>query len=277
MYEYIRECLEVMQTRAIYMQSSASTALKKFNDTWAPMFFSHHARYFVRLFMATLSGSQEPIIWSRRNSNAQNEEIKEETLKWFYKWGAEYLINNNIITNTSVAALSALLNQQWGHFVAKSSPELKEVFASFKFHLCHLTQQGLQEVNEALIDNGMIRKINYTTHAEDAAIFALARVCYNKAFATAITAILRIVPSEAAVERTFSAQGLIQTDIRNRLSDDTVMDELTIKFNQRALYEDINQLHIAHVRELDVDAEYDDSDNEDELNAEDAEDDDVNN
>jgi hypothetical protein len=228
MYDYIRECLETMQERAIYMKSSAAEALKKFNDTWAPMFFSHHARYFVRLFMAILSGSQDAIIWNRHHSAAQYETVTEEILQWFYKWGANYLINNNLITGTNPNDLSALLHTQWDQFVAKTSPELTQVFGSFRFHMCRLTNQGLNEVNEALTDNGIIRKINYTTHAEEAAIIALGRVIHNKALTTAITALLQIVPSEAAVERTFSAQGLIQTDIRNRLGDDAVMDELRL-------------------------------------------------
>jgi hypothetical protein len=41
--------------------------------------------------------------------------------------------------------------------------------------------------------------------------------------------------SEAAVERTFSAQGLVHTDLRNRLGDATVEAEMFIKFNQRTV------------------------------------------
>jgi len=47
-------------------------------------------------------------------------------------------------------------------------------------------------------------------------------------------AIMAIVPSEAAVERTFSAQGLIQTKLRNRLCANSVNNELSIKFNNKA-------------------------------------------
>jgi hypothetical protein len=47
----------------------------------------------------------------------------------------------------------------------------------------------------------------------------------------AAVAILSVCGSEAAVERTFSAQGLVHSDLRNRLGDATVEAEMFIKFN----------------------------------------------
>jgi hypothetical protein len=51
----------------------------------------------------------------------------------------------------------------------------------------------------------------------------------------AAVAILSVCASEAAVERTFSAQGLVHSDLRNRLGDATVEAEMFIKFNQRTV------------------------------------------
>jgi len=51
----------------------------------------------------------------------------------------------------------------------------------------------------------------------------------------AAVAILSVCGSEAAVERTFSAQGLVHTDLRNRLGNATVEAEMFIKFNHRTL------------------------------------------
>lgn len=48
-------------------------------------------------------------------------------------------------------------------------------------------------------------------------------------------ALLSITASEASVERTFSAQGLVHSDLRNRMTDDKIEDEMFIKFNERAL------------------------------------------
>ena len=45
----------------------------------------------------------------------------------------------------------------------------------------------------------------------------------------AAVALLSVSASEAAVERTFSAQGLVHSDLRNRMSGDTVESEMFIK------------------------------------------------
>src|ERR1700722_572454 len=49
------------------------------------------------------------------------------------------------------------------------------------------------------------------------------------------TALLSIVPSEAAVERSFSIQDLEHSKRRNRLLDDNVEREMFIRFNTSAL------------------------------------------
>ena len=48
-------------------------------------------------------------------------------------------------------------------------------------------------------------------------------------------ALLSITASEAAVERSFSMQGIVHSDRRNRLLNSSVQDEMFIKFNHRAL------------------------------------------
>jgi hypothetical protein len=48
-------------------------------------------------------------------------------------------------------------------------------------------------------------------------------------------ALLSVTASEAAVERTFSAQAAVHTKKRNRLHSDTVEAEMLLKFNQRQL------------------------------------------
>ena len=51
----------------------------------------------------------------------------------------------------------------------------------------------------------------------------------------AAVALLSVCASEAAVERTFSAQGLVHSDLRNRLGDAIVEAEMFIKFNKRTV------------------------------------------
>jgi len=48
-------------------------------------------------------------------------------------------------------------------------------------------------------------------------------------------ALLSLSASEAAVERSFSAQGNVHTKLRNRMEETSVQDEMFIKFNSRLL------------------------------------------
>lgn len=48
-------------------------------------------------------------------------------------------------------------------------------------------------------------------------------------------ALLSLTPSEAAVERSFSAQGNVHTKLRNRMAEQSVQDEMLIKFNSKLL------------------------------------------
>jgi hypothetical protein len=53
--------------------------------------------------------------------------------------------------------------------------------------------------------------------------------------ATAAIALISLVASEAVVERSFSAQGMVHRKKRNRMTDDHVEDEMFIKFNSNSL------------------------------------------
>jgi hypothetical protein len=58
---------------------------------------------------------------------------------------------------------------------------------------------------------------------------------YTIELAVVACALLRMPASEAAVERSFSAQGAVHSKIRNRLGDQTVEDEMFVSFNHNAL------------------------------------------
>ena len=51
-------------------------------------------------------------------------------------------------------------------------------------------------------------------------------------------ALLCVAGSEAAVERSFSAQDTVMTKKRNRLSDQSVQDEMFIRFNMSVVNDD---------------------------------------
>jgi hypothetical protein len=63
-------------------------------------------------------------------------------------------------------------------------------------------------------------------------------------------ALLSITASEAAVERTFSRQGLIHSKLRNLLSDESVRMQMFFSFNTRAM-EQPNRHHAPSYKELD--------------------------
>ena len=49
--------------------------------------------------------------------------------------------------------------------------------------------------------------------------------------------IFSICPSEACVERSVSAQGLLHSDLRARLSDSTIEALMSVRMNVRRLYD----------------------------------------
>ena len=58
---------------------------------------------------------------------------------------------------------------------------------------------------------------------------------YSGELSAVAAALLSITASEAAVERSFSAQGAVHTKKRNRLLDHSVQNEMFVKFNRSAL------------------------------------------
>jgi hypothetical protein len=69
--------------------------------------------------------------------------------------------------------------------------------------------------------------------------------------AHAAVAILAVAASEASVERTFSAQDAVHTKKRNRLLDESVEEEMFIKFNTRAMQRKPHTSHLGSYIELD--------------------------
>jgi hypothetical protein len=69
--------------------------------------------------------------------------------------------------------------------------------------------------------------------------------------AHAAAAILSVAASEASVERTFSAQDAVHTKKRNRLLDESVEEEMFVKFNTRAMQRKPHTSHLGNYIELD--------------------------
>jgi len=73
------------------------------------------------------------------------------------------------------------------------------------------------------------------------------------------TALLSLSASEAAVERTFSAQGLVHSELRNSLKDEAVQAEMMLKFNTTSAHEPAAAAHFGCI-EMTPDSSKEDED-----------------
>ena len=133
--------------------------------------------------------------------------------RWFFDFAAEYAVywKTSEAASRSAAAETALL--EWSDFNGRAGcfdrvdEEVRMLRAS------HSTR-GSQ------FDPRTVWRL----HLLEAPVISQAAI-----------ALLSVAGSEAAVERTFSAQGLVHSSRRNRLADEAVEAEMFIKFNHRVV------------------------------------------
>ena len=138
---------------------------------------------------------------------------------WFTSWGVEFLHHYHLSDSDNAAAISSLLFAQHSDFAAREG-----VFSSFN------TYQGLDQMPQA--SHGAAQRARYAT------VLCIWRRYLNGAaieLATCALALLSVTASEAAVERSFSRQGLIHSKLRNRSYDESVHLQMCFAFNSRAL------------------------------------------
>ena len=129
----------------------------------------------------------------------------------------------------------------WGIKYAKQfipADELESELKSFDIQLLHyMSKQGVF----ASVDEMRHKYVgSYGRKGSKGACMFWAFYSYTAPLLSRVaTALLSITPSEAAVERSFSAQGVVHSDRRNRLSNDNIEHEMFIKFNSRALSQQI--------------------------------------
>jgi hypothetical protein len=140
----------------------------------------------------------------------------QDARRWFIDFAAQYALYWHIAdsSDADLASVKRSALREWSNFLGR-------------------TQGTCFDRLDSDIED--LRKV----HSDSPAAFA--RAVWNLYLADApiisyaAVAILSVCGSEAAVERSFSAQGLVHTDLRNRLGDTTVENEMFIKFNQRTL------------------------------------------
>ena len=144
---------------------------------------------------------------------------KHSASDWFATWGVKFLAHYKLSDADNPSHISSLLFQQLSDFSARVG-----VFSSFN------TYQGLDSLPQAT--HGAAQRIRREL------LLRIWRKYLNGSateLAHCALALLAITASEAAVERSFSRQGLIHSDLRNRSSDQSVYSQMCVAFNYRAL------------------------------------------
>jgi hypothetical protein len=150
--------------------------------------------------------------------SAGAEEFKDKlsaAKRWFRDYAVDYAMYWKVASSSDRRQLERAALQEWSDFEGCAPGSC--------FDRRHEDVRKLREHHASLKQPFNARAV-WNLYLTDAPIISHAAV-----------SILCAGASEAAVERTFSAQGLVHTDRRNRLADVAVEAEMFIKFNARAV------------------------------------------
>ena len=135
--------------------------------------------------------------------------------QWLADFASQYAVYWTLSTAATVQEARSLLTDEYSAFVGRRAGSC---FANL--------QDDINEIRAAHV----LQKRQFDPKAVWALYLDSAPV-----LAHAAIALLSIAGSEACVERSFSAQGTVHNDRRNRLKDSMVEAEMFIKFNRLAL------------------------------------------
>ena len=139
--------------------------------------------------------------------------------QWCFAAGAKFLAHYRLSVDVDEQRISRVLAQQFSALISKSG-----VFADIDEHKQSMQRQQLSAAD---------RSSEHSTW-DARPVWGLYRLTATE-LALWAQALLSVTASEAAVERSFSAQGIVHSDSRNRLQDESVQDEMMCKFNRRPL------------------------------------------
>jgi hypothetical protein len=168
--------------------------------------------------------------------NGFTDEQKAEASSWFITWGVEYLSYYHLANTDDRAAIEVTLLQQYGQFRRKTNAFAQMESDHQKLSTAH---------NEEQLKKPVKARRRYNPRDTWSLITA-------DELATLALALLSVTASEAAVERSFSRQGLVHSKLRNRLADDSVHMQMFFSFNTRAL-EQPDRHNGASVQEMEDD------------------------
>ena len=225
------------------MSYCALAGLRKFNDDeFKPISHDANARCFVRMLMAQFQHGLNPgsprIAWSEQ-PKGQQEKFSRDVVDWFVSWGATWLwkITETLSADDGgfevPANVKQLLRAQWNEFISRRPQSgMRALYQTYTETLA--TLRAADAVNKVK-DVDELGAVTFCTDTceEQAADAALSTLYSNVEFSTVCRALLAVVPTEASVERSFSAEKLVHTQQRNRLHFSTIDQEMVIKFNRR--------------------------------------------
>lgn len=145
---------------------------------------------------------------------------QSEAQAWFFEWGKQYLLFYKL-TTVAEDDISAVLLQQFGDFNLRRGG-----FSTMDAH---------HDTLKTHHDKKMEKEYERKRCRYDARQTWSISMSTAKELTILVVALLSITASEAAVERTFSRQGLIHSKLRNRMKDSTVQMQMFFSFNSRAL------------------------------------------
>lgn len=141
----------------------------------------------------------------------QNYKINDNSLKFIEEWGSEYLTTYSIVNNKNIDIIKPIIYLQISEFLSR-----QKEFANI--------DSIVNNLKKACEIQNTQYSAKLTWGRFSASHFELSKIAI---------AILSICPTEAAVERSFSALSDIHTEDRNRnrLSNNIIEAELKIKWN----------------------------------------------
>lgn len=151
------------------------------------------------------------VIEAVRLFNLEEFKFKKETITFITDWGSEYLTKYKIIQNVKKEEVKNMLLLQLNEFISRQNEFVFINSKNNEFKKIYVLQNKQYNIK---------------------CIWANFLPTYHELSKVAI-ALLSICPSEASVERSFSAQSDVHSLDRNRLSDEIIEAEMNIKINKK--------------------------------------------
>lgn len=172
---------------------------------------------------------------------------------WFLEFAAQYAAHYTLTSYTTVEQLRIQALDEWTQFLSRSPGTPFEPMAD-EVAMLRNKQMADNQQQSVRLDSHNQPTTHHYTRWNPKAVWHL-YVHTAPVISHAAIAILSVAGSEAAVERTFSAQDAVHTKARNRMLDTTVEQEMFIKFNTRAMRVRPEEAHRGSYIELDEDME----------------------